>query len=315
MISLFIMDPLEQTNTYTDTTYVIMLECERREHKVYYTTLDGIHVHDGRVHAHSRQVRFDQKGTHFYDVIEEVDLPLDDVDIVWQRKDPPFDDVYLNSTQLLESVSPRVFIMNHPRGLREANEKLYALNFPDCIPHTMVSSRASDILRFLDGLDGPGVIKRLDRSGGVGVFLLDKDDRNRNALIETATDEGRRYAVVQEYLPAVVDGDKRIIVLDGEPIGAVLRRPRPDDLRGNIHSGATTHEVEITPAEREICRRMAPRFREDGLWFVGLDVIGERVTEINVTSPTGFQEITRLTGSHMEEPLVKFAEDRARALR
>ncbi len=309
------MDPLERINTYTDTTYVLMLEAERREHEVWYTTLDGIHVLDGRVHAHARQVRFEQTGHLFFQVVREHDLPLDDVDIVWQRKDPPFDDMYLNSTQLLEAVSPKTFIMNHPRGLREANEKLYALNFPDCTPHTMVSANRDDILYFLKRVGGKAVIKPLNRSGGVGVFLLDAEDKNRNGLIESTTDEGRTYALVQEYLPRVVEGDKRIILLDGEPVGAVLRKPHPEDLRGNIHSGASTHATEITPKEREMVARIAPRLKQDGLYFVGLDVIGERITEINVTSPTGFQEITRLTGVQLEEQFVAFAEKKAKELR
>lgn len=314
MITLFIMDPLERINTFTDTTYVLMRETERRGHAVNYCTLDGLHVRGGGVYAHARRVRF-TPGEKFFEIAEEHDLALDAVDVVFQRKDPPFDAMYLHSTQLLERVDPRVFILNHPRGLREANEKLYALNFPDCTPATIVSCRQDDVLHFLHAAGGRAVIKGLDRSGGVGVFLLDENDRNRNALIESVTDEGRAYAIVQEYVPAVVDGDKRIILLDGEPVGAVLRRPRADDLRGNIHSGATTHACEITPRERELAARIAPKLREDGLWFVGLDVIGERITEINVTSPTGFQEITRLTGVKLEEKFLDFSEKRSAALR
>lgn len=311
MITLFIMDPLERINTFTDTTYVLMREAERRGHAVNYATLDGLHVRGGAVYAHARRVAFTD-GPQFFKILEEHDLALDSVDVVFQRKDPPFDALYLHSTQLLERVDPRVFILNHPRGLREANEKLYALHFPDCTPATIVTCRQDDVLHFLHEAGGRAVIKGLDRSGGVGVFLLDVNDRNRNALIESVTDEGRAYAIVQEYLPAVVEGDKRIILLDGEPVGAVLRRPRADDLRGNIHSGATTHACEITPRERELAARIAPKLRADGLWFVGLDVIGERITEINVTSPTGFQEITRLTGARLEERFLDFAEQRAR---
>jgi glutathione synthase len=315
MITLFIMDPLERINTYTDTTYVLMREAERRGHKVYYTTLDGLHVAGGEVYAHSSEVRFTDGGPRFFEVLSTPDLALNGVDVIFQRKDPPFDALYLHSTQLLERVDPKVFILNHPRGLREANEKLYSLHFPDCTPKQIVTTRAVDVLRFLDEVGGKAVIKGLDRSGGVGVFLLDRSDINRNALIESVTDEGRAYAVVQEYVPQVVDGDKRIILLNGKPVGAVLRRPKEDDLRGNIHSGASTHACDITPAEEELCRRMAPKLLADGLWFVGLDVIGGRVTEINVTSPTGFQEITRLTGVLLEKLFLDFVEQRSRALR
>lgn len=315
MIHLFVMDPLERINTFTDTTYVLMREAERRGHAVNYATLDGLHVRGGAVYAHARRVRFVSEGAKFFEIVEEHDLALDGVDVVWQRKDPPFDAMYLHATQLLERVDAKVFVLNHPRGLREANEKLYALHFPDCTPKTIVTCRQDDVLHFLHEVGGRAVIKGLDRSGGVGVFLLDAADRNRNALIESVTDEGRAYAIVQEYVPAVVDGDKRIILLDGEPVGAVLRRPRADDLRGNIHSGATTHACDITPRERELAARVAPKLRADGLWFVGLDVIGERITEINVTSPTGFQEITRLTGVKLEEQFLDFAEKRAAELR
>jgi glutathione synthase len=313
VITLYVMDPLERINTFTDTTFVLMLETEKRGHAVFYTTLDALVARDGAIYAHARHVRFTPGKERFFEVVEERTLNLNEVDVIFQRKDPPFDAMYLHSTQLLERVAPRVFILNHPRGLREANEKLYALHFPECTPKTLVSCRQDDILAFLRDVGGRAVIKGLDRSGGVGVFLLDAGDRNRNALIENVTEEGRTYAIVQEYLPKVVEGDKRIILLDGEPVGAVLRRPRADDLRGNIHSGATTHACEITPNERTLCEAVAPKLRQDGLWFVGLDVIGERITEINVTSPTGFQEITRLTGVKLEEKFLDFAESRARA--
>jgi glutathione synthase len=307
VIFVFVMDPVPGINRYTDTTYVLMREAQTRGHTVYYTPVEGLHVINGAVHAHVQQVQFNDDEP-FYQLAPVLHVCLDDVDVIFQRKDPPFDFLYLNSTHLLDRVSPRVFIMNAPRGLREANEKLYSLHFPECTPRSMVTSRADDAKEFLRDVGGQAVIKRLDRSGGVGVFLLDVNDKNCNGLIESVTEEGRRYALVQEYLPAVVEGDKRIIVLDGEPVGAVLRKPRPDDLRGNIHSGATTHACAITDEEREMCRLMAPRFRADGLWFVGLDVIGGRVTEINVTSPTGFQEIARLTGVHLEKQFIDFAE-------
>jgi glutathione synthase len=223
------------------------------------------------------------------------DVALDAVDVVFVRKDPPFDDEYLWLSLLLEHLRGRTRVVNDPRGLREANEKLYACHFPELMPRTLVASSKARIKVFLDDVGGRAVIKPVDGHGGVGVFALIAGDNNLNALIESVTRDGSRVALVQELIPEVTAGDKRILLLDGEPLGAILRVPR-GDWRSNIHVGGRVVQAEITDADRRIVERVAPRLRTDGLSFVGLDVIGGKLTEVNVTSPTGIQQMTRFDG-------------------
>jgi glutathione synthase len=225
------------------------------------------------------------------------------------RKDPPFDMGYFFATHLLGLVDPkRTLVLNDPAGLRDANEKLYALNFPEVIPASMVSSDIGRLKGFLDELGGEMIIKPLDGAGGAGVFHLHRRDRNLNALLEGATSNGTRLIMAQRYLPEVREGDKRLIVLDGEPLGGVLRVPSEEEHRGNIHVGGTCRQSEVSARDREICSVLAPRLRADGLYFVGLDIIGGWLTEINVTSPTGIQEIDALDGAHLEGTVIDFVE-------
>ena len=209
----------------------------------------------------------------------------------------------------------RTIVINNPRGLREANEKLYALNFPDVIPPSLVTSDMARLRAFMDELGGEMIVKPLDGAGGAGVFHVHRGDRNLHAILESATDTGRRLTMAQRYLPEIRRGDKRVVVLDGEPLGAVLRVPREDETRGNIHVGGATVKTDVNERERAICARLAPRLRADGLWFVGLDVIGDWLTEVNVTSPTGIQEINALDGVALEAKVIDFAEQRVAALR
>jgi glutathione synthase len=231
------------------------------------------------------------------------------------RKDPPFDLTYYFATQLLGLVDPRVtFVLNDPRGLREANEKLYALHFPDVIPESLVSADTARLKGFMESLGGEMIVKPLDGCGGAGVFHVHRGDRNLNAILELSTLNGTRLVMAQRYLPAVREGDKRLIVLAGEPLGAILRVPREDEHRGNIHVGGRVERASVDARDRDICRRMAPRLDADGLYFVGLDVIGGLVTEVNVTSPTGVQEIDRLDHVCLEARVLDFVEDRAARL-
>jgi glutathione synthase len=231
------------------------------------------------------------------------------------RKDPPFDLTFYFATLMLSLVDPRrSFVLNDPQGLRNANEKLYALNFPELTPETLVTRDPERLKSFMDALGGEMIIKPLEHSGGAGVFHVRRGDRNANALLETMTALGTRLLMAQRYLPQARQGDKRLIVLDGEPIGALLRVPREDETRANIHVGATCVRAAVSARDREICRALAPRLRTDGLYFVGLDVIGDLVTEINVTSPTGIQEINALDGVRLESQVIDFVERRASAL-
>jgi len=201
-------------------------------------------------------------------------------------------------------------VLNDPRGLVNANEKLYALNFPEVIPESLVTADAARLKAFMDRLGGEMIVKPLDGCGGAGVLHVHRGDRNLNALLEMSTIEGTRLVMAQRYLPAARQGDKRLIVLDGEPLGAILRVPREDEHRGNIHVGGRVERSPIDDRDRAICRRLAPRLTADGLYFVGLDVIGGLVTEINVTSPTGVQEIDRLDGVNLEASVIDFVERR-----
>jgi glutathione synthase len=250
------------------------------------------------------------EGPH-HRLFEERVLPLDSLDAVFMRKDPPFDMSFFFATHLLQLVDPtKTLVLNDPRGLREANEKLYALRFPDVIPTSLISSDMNRLKEFMHELGGEMIIKQLDGAGGAGVFHLHAGDRNLNAILETSTWNGRRLIMAQRYLPEIRQGDKRLIVLDGEPLGAVMRVPREDEHRGNIHVGGTVLKTEVTKRDREIVAALAPSLRADGLYFVGLDVIGDWVTEVNVTSPTGIQEINTLDGVKLEANVIDFVEQR-----
>jgi glutathione synthase len=224
------------------------------------------------------------------------------------RKDPPFDIDYLYATLLLEHARGDTLLINDPRALRDGNEKLYALEFPELAPRTLVASHRDTILEFVAEVGGHAVIKPLDGAGGVGVLALHAADENARGIVDVVTREGKRLAMVQEYLTAVRQGDKRILLLDGEPLGAILRVPRTDDLRSNIHVGGSVVPTDLTPTERAMVQTMAPRLRRDGLVFVGLDVIGERLTEVNVTSPTGIQQLGLFTRSTPEDRVIEWIE-------
>jgi glutathione synthase len=228
------------------------------------------------------------------------------------RKDPPFDMKFFFATHLLSLVDERkCLVVNHPRGLRDANEKLYALNFPELIPETLVSSDIGQLRQFMKEVGGEMIIKPLDGCGGSGVFYLNQKDRNTNALLETATSNGRAPIMAQRYIPEVRKGDKRIMVLDGEPLGAILRVPRDDETRSNIHVGGRVVKTALTARDREICQVMAPSLKKLGLYFAGLDVIGNYLTEVNVTSPTGVQEINAMNKVQLESQIFDFIEKKA----
>jgi glutathione synthase len=302
------MDPIERILIDKDTTFVFMLEAQARGHELYYLHADELFVRDAQAHARLRRVEVARAQKH-YRLFEERIVPLRWCHAVFMRKDPPFDLAYYFATQILTLVDPtRTFVLNEPKGLREANEKLYALRFPEVIPPTLVTSSMEELKRFMEEVGGEMIVKPLDGCGGAGVFQVRRGDRNLNAILETATETGRRLIMAQRYVPEVRRGDKRLIVLDGEPLGAVLRVPREDEHRGNIHVGGNVVRAEITARDREICARMAAAVRRDGLYFVGLDIIGEWLTEVNVTSPTGVQEVNALEGVELEARVLERVE-------
>jgi len=308
------MDSVEKINIDKDTTFVLMLEAQRRGHQVYFMELDDLFIRGGTAHGRHRRLQL-ARGTPHYELGDFAVGALEDFDSVWMRKDPPFDMKFFFATHLLSLIDQRnCFVMNHPKGLREANEKLYALRFPEQIPQTLVSSNMAQLKAFMDELGGEMIVKPLDGCGGSGVFYLNEQDRNTNSILEAATDNGRRLVMGQRYLPEIRQGDKRIIVLNGEPLGAVLRVPLESETRGNIHVGGTCVKTEVSARDREICAALAPLLRADGLYFTGLDVIGNFLTEVNVTSPTGIQEVNALNGVCLESQVIDFVEQQVEKL-
>jgi glutathione synthase len=307
---LYIMDPVESIIPDKDTTLAFLSGGQRRGHENFHAQLNQIYVARGEVRARCRRVKVGEQAPFVTLADETVDLGASDIDAILIRKDPPFDQAYLYTTLLLEHARGKTLLINDPRALRDANEKLYALQFPELVPRTLVSANRDQILEFAAEVGGKAVMKPLDGAGGFGVLALSTADQNARAIIDMLTLEGRHLAMVQEYLPEVRVGDKRVLLLDGEPLGAILRVPRADDLRSNIHVGGSVVATDLTAAELAMVRSMAPRLRADGLVFVGLDVIGERLTEVNVTSPTGIQQLAKFTGTRPEEKLIEWIEAR-----
>jgi glutathione synthase len=307
---LYIMDPVERMIPEQDTTFALIGAGQRRGHENFHAELSQIYLTHSEVRTRARRVRVHEKAP--FSALEEapVDLGIDAFDAVLIRKDPPFDAQYLYVTLMLEHARGKTLLINDPRGLRDANEKIYALQFPAFVPKTMVTANREQLLAFAADVGGQAVIKPLDGAGGFGVLALSTADQNARAIVDLLTSEGRKLAMIQEYLPAVRQGDKRILLLDGEPLGAILRVPRADDMRSNIHVGGSVVPTELTPVEQAMVQAMAPRLRADGLVFVGLDVIGERLTEVNVTSPTGIQQLGRFTKSRPEDKVIEWIEAR-----
>jgi len=310
-----VMDPLDKINIDRDTTFVLMLEAQQRGHEVYMMEVDDLYIRGGTPHGRYKRLHL-ARATPHYKLGELEAGALSDFDTVWMRKDPPFDMKFFFVTHLLSLIDQtKCFVMNNPKGLREANEKLYALRFPEQIPQTLVTGDMQRLKDFMEEHGGEMIVKPLDGCGGSGVFYLNTQDRNTNAILEAATDGGRRMVMGQRYLPEIRQGDKRIIVLDGEPLGAVLRVPLETETRGNIHVGGQCVKTEVSERDREICAALAPLLSRDGLYFVGLDVIGSYLTEVNVTSPTGIQEINALDGVRLESRVVDFVERQVKNLR
>jgi glutathione synthase len=302
---LVVMDEPARINPRTDTTLVLIAEAMRRGHAVEVCTPDSLWLDHGAPQTFAFLVG--SAGASGLGVAEEGRAcALELFDLILMRKDPPFDLDYYFATLLLTRAKPRV--VNDPRGLREANEKLYIFNFAEFIAPTRVTRSQAELREFLEEMGGQMIVKPLDGCGGSGVFHIQAGDRNTNSILEMVTEDGGRLVMAQKYLPEVRGGDKRILLLDGEPIGAVLRVPRDDETRGNLHVGGVATRTTLDARELEICKALAPRLRRDGLYFVGIDVIGGFLTEVNVTSPTGVQEIDRLDGVKLEEKIVDWLE-------
>ncbi|MGO9607233.1 MAG: glutathione synthase [Candidatus Binataceae bacterium] len=311
----FIMDPLENVLIDKDTTFAFMLEAHKRGHELYFLGLRGLYARGSQARMRARRCEVARATPHFRYLDGGADYPIETFDAIFMRKDPPADAPYLYATMLLSVVdSRRTFVLNSPAGLREANEKLYALNFPSAIPPTLVTYEIPLLKQFMAEMGGEMIVKPLDGHGGEGVFFVHTGDRNLGAILESVTQYETRPIMAQRYLPEIRGGDKRLILLNGEPLGCMLRVPRDDEHRGNIHVGGTCVKAPVTDRDREICETLKARLDIDGLYFVGLDIIGDYLTEVNVTSPTGVQEIDRLDGVNLEAKVIDFVESRCKNL-
>lgn len=290
----FVMDPLAAITPRKDSTLAMMLAAERRGWSVHEIHPNSLALEGARVSAVMRHVTVYDDDAHWYDVRDEFEAPLDWLDAVLMRCDPPFDMDYLYTTHLLEQAAAAgVPVINHPRALRDANEKLFTAWFPQCCPPTLVSSRHDRLRRFLDE-HGDIIIKPLDAMGGSGIFRLRPDDPNVGSALEVVTHGFQRQIMAQAFVPAIEAGDKRVLLVDGEPLPHVLARlPRAGETRANLATGGSYRTQALSATDRWICEQVAPTLVAYGLRFVGLDIIGDRLTEINVTSPTCIREIER----------------------
>jgi glutathione synthase len=289
------MDPIERINIRGDSTFALLLEAQRRGHALSYFTPDRLALSDARVVAATQPLTVrDKEGDHVT-LGDPRRTELTAFDVVLLRQDPPFDLAYITTTHLLERIHPKTLVVNDPREVRNAPEKMFVMEFPELMPPTLITRDLAEIKAFRAAHDDI-VMKPLYGKGGEAVFRLAKDDLNFGSLYDLFTVTFREQWVVQKFLPAVKDGDKRIILVDGEFAGAVNRVPAPDDLRSNMVRGGTPKETGLTAREREICAAIGPALRERGLIFVGIDVIDGFLTEINVTSPTGIRAIKALGG-------------------
>jgi glutathione synthase len=305
----YVMDPMNRVLPDKDTTFAFQRAAQRRGHVALHCEPREVYIQDNVVWARVRELTVSDTPPHFvFGATAEV--PLADVECVLIRKDPPFDAEYLYVTLMLEKLRGKTQVINDPRGLRDANEKLYALHFAQHMPRTLVTSDRARIHRFVAEV-GTGVVKPLDGAGGSGVMVVAKGDKNARSIVDYITHEGTQHAMVQEYLVAVQAGDKRVLVLDGEVLGAINRIARDDDVRSNIHAGGRVEPCGVSAHERAIIAGMAPRLAADGLVFVGLDFIGGKLTEVNVTSPTGIQELSRHEGRDVAERVIAWIERRA----
>ena len=310
---VFVMDPVSTVIVDEDTSFVLMLEAQSRGHHIDHCLPSDVGLRGQQVIARVRRATMERDASAPIKLGETVDVDLCDVDAVFIRKDPPFTDAYLWLTLVLDHLEGRTLVVNSPRGLREANEKLYAHHFPEIVPPTIMTSHKDEVLRFLKDVGGKAVIKPIDGHGGEGVFVLATGDPNLHGLIEAVTHLGRRNAIVQALIPEVYDrGDKRILLVDGDLLGVVGRVPRKGDIRSNVHVGGSATSASIDDADREIIATIRPRLVADGLFFVGLDVIGGRLIEVNVTSPTLIQQMSRLDGRNLSATVIDRLEHKVR---
>jgi glutathione synthase len=300
-----IMDPIESIKPHKDSTLAMLLEAQARGWKIRYGQLHDIWLRDGESFGRLTELQVADDPTKWFDLGDVAVSPLGDMDVILMRTDPPFDMEYIVSTYVLQRAEDHgVLVVNKPQGLRDANEKVFVNWFPSCVPPTLISRSLEEMRAFI-AEHRKVVVKPLALMGGQSVFVTDSEDGNRNVILETVTDNGSRYAMVQKYLPEITEsGDRRIILIDGNPIPMALARiPSGCDHRGNMVAGAQTEVTPITDRDMWICEQIGPVLRDRGLLFTGIDVIGDFMTEINVTTPTGIRELERASDVRITEKL------------
>ena len=306
------MDPIGPINIDADSTFRIAEEAQKRGHSLFYYTPDKLAYQEGRVTARGWPLTVRRvKGDHF-ELGDETEVDLSTFDVVWLRQDPPFDMGYITTTHILDRIHPDTLVVNDPFWVRNYPEKLLVLNFPDLTPPTAIARDLATLRAFRER-HGDVILKPLYGNGGAGVFKLAQGDGNLASLHELFSGINREPLIMQKFLPAVSKGDKRVILVDGEPVGAINRVPASGETRSNMHVGGRPEKIGLTDRDREICARIGPLLREKGQIFVGIDVIGDWLTEINVTSPTGIQELERFEGRNIAE-LIWLAIERRRQL-
>ncbi len=291
----FQMDPIERIDIRGDSTFALLLEAQKRGHDVFYYTPLALSLREGRLIAQGHSLTVEDRPGDHYRLSHPREVDLAELDVVHLRQDPPFDMAYITTTHLLERIHPKTLVVNDPASVRNAPEKMFVLDFLDLMPPTLITRSGAEIRSFREA-HRDIVVKPLYGNGGAAVFHIPPGDTNLNSLVELFQTTFREPMMVQAYIPEVRQGDKRIILVDGEVAGAVNRKPAADETRSNLHVGGTAEATDLTARERDICRRLGPELKARGLIFVGIDVIGPYLTEVNVTSPTGIREISRFGG-------------------
>jgi glutathione synthase len=292
-----VMDPIDQINIKKDTSFAMLLEAQARGFELHYMELNDLFLRNGRAYARTRTLKVQRNDSQWYEFIAEQTIALDECQAILMRKDPPFDQEFLYATYMLELAESRgTYVVNKPQSLRDANEKLFTAWFPQCCPDTLVTRNSARIRAFL-AEHGEIILKPLDGMGGASIFYVPRHDANLSVILEIMTQHNSRYIMAQKYLPEIKAGDKRLLLINGEPIPYCLARiPAQGESRGNLAAGGSAVGQPITEQDRWIAQQVGPTLREKGLVFVGLDIIGNKLTEINVTSPTCVQELDRQFG-------------------
>lgn len=307
------MDPLENIDVSADSTIALALEAQNRGHKLFHYLATSLTLHMTEVLARTRPFRLAKTNKQLFKMGNEEFSSLDSMDVILMRQDPPFDMAYITATHILEHLPPRTLVVNNPAAVRNSPEKLLVTHFPDLMPPTLVTSDPIAAKEFrLEHQDV--IIKPLFGNGGAGVFHVGPKDENFNVILETLHSSLHEPLVIQRYLPEIRNGDKRIILIDGIPAGAINRVPMDGEVRANMHVGAKAEPADLTARDHEICGVIGPKLKEEGLIFVGIDVIGNYLTEINVTSPTGIQEYLGFTGVNLASQIWDVVEERVASI-